>query len=265
MKTTTTLASLALAAAVLPLAAQTPAPKPATHTATAAHRIPGCSKLPELSPKIPAVPAGSPCAKPLYTITRIPETKLDYASPLVSPELKATLGGGPSTFSLDYIDTKIGTGDLAKPGKFYTVHYTGYLLDGTKFDSSVDRGDPITFPYGGHRVIPGWDTGFEGMRAGGKRRLFIPYQLAYGEQGKGPIPAKSELVFDVEFISQSDTQPAPKAPKPRTPPAAPVTPPPPPPQPAPVASPAPVAPPVGTKPPTGAVAPSAAPAAKPQQ
>jgi peptidylprolyl isomerase len=236
MKTTTTLAALTLAAAILPLAAQTPAPKPATSatrtaSAAAAHRVPGCSKLPELSPKIPAVPAGSPCAKPLYTITRIPETKLDYASPLVSPELKASLGGGPSTFSLDYIDTKIGTGELAKPGKFYTVHYTGYLLDGTKFDSSVDRGDPITFPYGGHRVIPGWDSGFEGMRVGGKRRLFIPYQLAYGEQGKGPIPAKSELVFDLEFIAQGDTQPAPKAPKPRTPPAAMTPPPPAPPKP----------------------------------
>jgi peptidylprolyl isomerase len=231
MKTTTTLAALAVAAAVLPLAAQTPAPKIEHTRATAAHRVPGCARLPELSPKIPAVPVGSPCAKPLYTLTRLPETRLDYASPMLSPQLKAELGVGPSTFSLDYIDTKVGTGELAKPGKFYTVHYTGYLLDGTKFDSSVDRGEPITFPYGGHRVIPGWDTGFEGMRIGGKRRLFIPYQLAYGEQAKGPIPAKSELVFDVEFIAQGDTQPAPKAPKPRTPPAKPITiaPPPPPP------------------------------------
>jgi peptidylprolyl isomerase len=227
MKMTRSLAALAIAAAVLPLAAQTPATKPAPKPAVAPihHATPGCAKLPELSPKIPAVPVGSPCAKPLYTVTRTSDTRLDYASPLVSPELKATLGGGPSTYSLDYIDTKIGTGELAKSGKFYTVHYTGYLADGTKFDSSVDRGDPITFPYGGHRVIPGWDTGFEGMHIGGKRRLFIPYQLAYGEQGKGPIPAKATLVFDLEFIAQSDTAPAPKAPKPRTPPAAPVPPP----------------------------------------
>jgi peptidylprolyl isomerase len=256
MKTTTNLAALALAAAALPLAAQTSAPKPAVHSHTATH-IPGCAKLPELSPKIPAVPAGSPCAKPLYTLTRIPETKLDYASPMVSPELKAELGGGPSTFSLDYIDTKVGTGELAKPGKFYTVHYTGYLVDGTKFDSSVDRGEPITFPYGGHRVIPGWDTGFEGMRTGGKRRLFIPYQLAYGEQAKGPIPAKSELVFDVEFISQSDTQPAPK-PRP-APPTRPVPPPPPPPKPAAPTTAAPAAAP--TTPP----ATTTPPPAKPQQ
>jgi peptidylprolyl isomerase len=245
---TNTLVALTLAAAALPLAAQTPAPHPTPtpHAHTAA-RVPGCARIPELSPKIPAVPAGSPCAKPLYTITRIPETKLDYASPMVSPELKAELGGGPSTFSLDYIDTKVGTGELAKPGKFYTVHYTGYLVDGTKFDSSVDRGEPITFPYGGHRVIPGWDTGFEGMRVGGKRRLFIPYQLAYGEQAKGPIPAKSELVFDVEFISQSDTQPAPK-PRP-TPPGRPVPPPPAPPKPT-----APATPPASTPPPAAAPA-----------
>jgi peptidylprolyl isomerase len=105
------------------------------------------------------------------------------------------------------------------------VHYTGYLAaDGTKFDSSLDRGEPISFPYGQHRVIQGWDTGFEGMHIGGKRRLFIPYQLAYGETGKPPvIPAKSTLVFDVELIGQSDEQPKPPAPKPAP---APTTPPP---------------------------------------
>jgi peptidylprolyl isomerase len=118
------------------------------------------------------------------------------------------------------VDTKIGTGELAQPRKWYTVHYTGYLTDGTKFDSSVDRGEPITFPYGAHRVIPGWDTGFEGMHVGGKRRLFIPYELAYGESGRPPvIPPKAELIFDVELISQSDTPPEPK-----TPPATPANP-----------------------------------------
>jgi peptidylprolyl isomerase len=214
----TTLATLVLAAATLPLAAQTSTPKPAIHTGTATHHAPGgCSVIPPISPKIPALPVGSPCPKPLYTITKVADTRLDYASPLLSPELKASLAGGRSTYSLSYVDTTIGTGERAMPGKFYTVHYTGYLLaDGVKFDSSLDRGDPITFPYGGHRVIPGWDTGFEGMRVGGKRRLFIPYELAYGEAGHPPvIPAKSWLVFDVEFIAQGDTQPAPK---PRTPP-----------------------------------------------
>lgn len=110
------------------------------------------------------------------------------------------------------------------PHKFYSIHYTGYLADGTKFDSSFDHpgAEPITIEYGQHQVIPGWDTGFDGMHVGGKRRLFIPYQLAYGATAKGPIPARSELIFDVELVSQSDTPPAPKAPP--TKPAAPVNP-----------------------------------------
>jgi peptidylprolyl isomerase len=183
-------------------------------------------KLPVLSPKIPALPASLPCPKALYTVTTQPTIKLDYISPLEGEDLKETLGIDAATFSLAYVDTKIGAGELATPHKWYSIHYTGYLVDGTKFDSSVDRGDPISFPYGQHRVIEGWDTGFEGMHIGGKRRLFIPYQLAYGEAGKPPtIPAKSELVFDVELISQSDTAPAPKTPPPpatgaRTPPPA---------------------------------------------
>jgi peptidylprolyl isomerase len=117
-----------------------------------------------------------------------------------------------TAYALKYIDTKIGTGDLAKPNMFYTVNYTGWLAsDGTKFDSSVDHGTPFTFPVGAHRVIPGWDTGFAGMHVGGKRRLFIPYQLAYGESGRGPIPPKADLIFDIELISMSDT-PSPSAP-----------------------------------------------------
>jgi peptidylprolyl isomerase len=228
------LASLLLAIAALPLGAQTPA----VHHATATHHTTagGCVKAPELSPKIPALAAGAPCAKVLYTLTHIPDTRLDYVSPLVSPELRSELAGEKSTYSLIYVDTVPGTGPLAQPGKFYTVHYTGYLPDGTKFDSSVDRGEPITFPYGKHRVIEGWDTAFEGMHIGGKRRLFIPYQLGYGEAGRPPvIPAKSELIFDVEFIAQGDEMPKPKAPAMRQPmqgqpgtgmPAKPMTPPP---------------------------------------
>ena len=136
---------------------------------------------------------------------------------MVDPSLRQLLDQKAETFSLDFVDTKIGTGPLGQPHKWYTVHYTGYLVDGTKFDSSVDRGQPISFPYGGHRVIEGWDTGFEGMRIGGKRRLYVPYQLAYGENGRAPIPPKAFLVFDVELVAQSDTQPTP--PKPPTPPA----------------------------------------------
>lgn len=174
--------------------------------------------MPELSPKIPALPAGSPCPKALYTITRRPAITLDYASPLLSPQLREMLDEKPSTFSLIYVDTKIGTGELAQAHKWYTVHYTGYLPDGTKFDSSVDRGEPISFPYGGHRVIEGWDTGFEGMHIGGKRRLYVPYELGYGENGRAPIPPRSPLIFDVELLAQSDTQPS----KPAGPPARPL-------------------------------------------
>jgi len=119
--------------------------------------------------------------------------------------------GIPHTlYALKYIDTKVGTGALAEPNKWYTVHYTGYFTDGKKFDSSYDRKEPITFPYGAKRVITGWDTGFEGMHIGGKRRLFVPYQLGYGPLGNPGhgMPAKANLVFDVELISISDTPPA---------------------------------------------------------
>jgi hypothetical protein len=102
--------------------------------------------------------------------------------------------------ALRYIDIVPGTGALAAPGQRYTVHYTGWLKDGTKFDSSVDRNDPIKFVQGRRQVISGWDAGFEGMKTGGKRRLFIPYQFAYGETGSGPIPPKAELIFDVELL-----------------------------------------------------------------
>jgi peptidylprolyl isomerase len=135
--------------------------------------------------------------------------------------------GIPKTlYSLKYIDLKIGTGELPPPFRFYTVNYTGYLPDGTKFDSTIDpafkHATPFTFPYGGHRVITGWDTGFEGMRVGGKRRLYVPYQLGYGLPGSPPkIPAKTNLVFDVELVSISDKPPAPPvnaAPRPTPPP-----------------------------------------------
>jgi peptidylprolyl isomerase len=229
--------SIALLAALSAAAtAQTtpakPAPtahRPAATTPAAAAQpatVP-CATLPELSPNIPALPAGLPCAKPLYTITVGPNVKLDYVSPLAGPDLRQTLGIESTTFSLDYIDIKVGTGELAAPHKWYMIHYTGYLTDGTKFDSSVDRGEPLPVAYGQHQVIPGWDTGFDGMRVGGKRRLFIPYQLAYGANGKaGPggkagIPPKAELIFDVELISQSDEKPAPKTPSDPGPTAAP--------------------------------------------
>ena len=187
-------------------------------TAVPAKPVSSCVTVPALSPKIPAVPSGSACAKSLYAL----KFEASHLDPQVGAALRTNLESLNQSFSLDYIDTKIGTGELAQPKKFYTVNYTGYLVDGTKFDSSLDPGkEPFNFPYGAHRVIQGWDTGFEGMHAGGKRRLFVPYQLGYGDRGQPPtIPAKATLVFDVEFISQSDTPPAPKAPPtPPTPPS----------------------------------------------
>lgn len=133
------------------------------------------------------------------------------ANPADNPPNVPPIPGVPkSLYALRYIDTLIGTGDLAQPQKYYTVRYTGWLTDGTKFDSSDDHPgkEPFSFAYGAHRVITGWDTGFEGMRVGGKRRIFIPYQLAYGESGRPPvIPPKADLIFDMELVGMSDTDP----------------------------------------------------------
>lgn len=106
----------------------------------------------------------------------------------------------PTASGLYYIETKKGTGAQAQAGKTVSVHYTGTLLDGTKFDSSVDRGEPIEFPLGQGQVIPGWDEGIALMKEGGKATLIIPSKLAYGEQGQGPIPPSSPLIFTVELI-----------------------------------------------------------------
>jgi peptidylprolyl isomerase len=112
---------------------------------------------------------------------------------------------------LEYIDFAQGTGALVAPRKCIYTHYTGWLTDGTKFDSSRDTvpngrpRDPLSFNQGSRRVIMGWDMGYEGMRVGGKRRLIIPYQLAYGEAGRAPIPARATLVFDVELLAIADT------------------------------------------------------------
>ncbi len=94
-----------------------------------------------------------------------------------------------------------GTGAVAEKGKRVSVHYTGWLTDGAKFDSSVDRGQPFDFTLGAGEVIPGWDEGVAGMHVGGKRRLTIPPALAYGEAGRPPvIPPSATLVFEVELI-----------------------------------------------------------------
>ena len=138
------------------------------------------------------------------------------------PGLPPVAGKVETAFSLRYQDIKIGEGADAEPNKMYKVLYTGWLAaDGHKFDSSDDhrpplkdkQGDPqpIGFPQGFGRVIPGWDLGFGGMKIGGKRRLFIPWQLAYGARGRpGPdaahpgIPPKADLIFDIELVDVVD-------------------------------------------------------------
>ena len=155
------------------------------HTTTTAHHR-AAAACPPTEPAMPALPAGIPPAT----------------------------GKVETAFALRYMDIKPGDGPEAQPGQFYTVHYTGWLAsDGSKFDSSVDRNEPFTFLQGRRSVIPGWDSGFGGMHVGGKRRFFIPYQLAYGERGRPPvIPPKSDLIFDIELRAASDTPPEEPAP-----------------------------------------------------
>jgi peptidylprolyl isomerase len=174
-----------------------------------------------------------------------------------TPNIPKVVGIPKSLYALRYVDIKVGTGPLVEASVLgataadskimeYTVKYTGWLTNGTKFDSSEDHpgAEPFAFPAGLHRVIPGWDTGFTGMHVGGKRRLFIPWQLAYGAPGKPPvIPAQADLIFDIELVSQKDITaelvrrstppPAPATPEPKSdsapassaPPAQPSTPP----------------------------------------
>lgn len=103
---------------------------------------------------------------------------------------------------LKFEDLNVGAGDLAIAGSRVSVHYTGWLLEGDKFDSSLDRNQPFAFTLGKGMVIAGWDEGVAGMKVGGKRRLTIPPQLGYGSQGAGGvIPPNATLVFDVELLS----------------------------------------------------------------
>jgi FKBP-type peptidyl-prolyl cis-trans isomerase len=102
---------------------------------------------------------------------------------------------------LTYLDMTVGTGRLAELGDTASVHYTGWLADGKKFDSSIDRKEPFSFRLGAGQVIKGWDEGVMGMKIGGKRKLTIPPQLGYGERGAGGvIPPNATLTFDVELL-----------------------------------------------------------------
>jgi len=114
----------------------------------------------------------------------------------VSEEIIETASG------LGYVEIVEGAGAVPRPGESVTVHYTGWLKSGQKFDSSVDRGQPLVFPIGRGRVIKGWDEGVGSMRVGGKRKLVIPAHLGYGDRGAGGvIPPGATLIFEVELLA----------------------------------------------------------------
>jgi peptidylprolyl isomerase len=192
-----------------------------------------------------AKPAPHVAAKTAATATK---SSAVHSGIKLPPGVPPGRGLVKTAFSLRYQDLKVGTGPEAEPGKIYKVHYTGWLGangrpdDGRKFDSSYDHrmpvmgkdgkpvldddgkpklGDPqpLSFPQGYGRLIPGFDQGVVGMRVGGKRRIFIPWQLAYGAMGRpGPdpahpgIPAKANLIFDVELLDVTDLPAMPNRP-----------------------------------------------------
>ncbi len=124
--------------------------------------------------------------------------KLDE-KPITQNQMTESLAGEQLSMTV----TKSGSGEaVSKDGDVLVVHYTGYLADGTKFDSSVDRGSPFEFPLGAGQVIAGWEIGMKGMKVGEARRLIIPGKFAYGERGyPGVIPPNATLTFDVELLA----------------------------------------------------------------
>src|SRR5580658_10291014 len=123
-------------------------------------------------------------------------------APNTSAPTKVTGDGVKTPSGLAYWDIRVGTGEVAKEGSHVRVHYTGWLTNGKKFDSSVDAGKPFDFTIGNGEVIKGWEDGVAGMRVGGKRQLRIPPALGYGAEGTpgGPIPPNATLIFDVQLL-----------------------------------------------------------------
>jgi len=143
-----------------------------------------------------------------FDALKVFNSSMEEAQKLAKEEEKAMLAqmeaiskdANTTDSGLKYIMIKEGSGSSPVPGSNVSVHYSGYLLDGTKFDSSYDRGEPITFPLGQGRVIKGWDEGIGMLKVGGKAKLIIPPDLAYGDRAIGPIPANSILMFEVELV-----------------------------------------------------------------
>jgi peptidylprolyl isomerase len=165
----------------------------------------GGKRLLILSPELAFGPEGAGEIPPNATV--IMEIELvDVREPIKMTEVDAedyiTTDSG-----LKYYDIVEGDGNSPTEGQMVVVHYTGWLEDGTQFDSSVDRGEPFTFQLGAGMVIPGWDEGVATMKVGGKRQLVIPPELGYGEAGSGGvIPPGATLIFDVELLEIQSTE-----------------------------------------------------------
>jgi len=135
------------------------------------------------------------CCIILFACTSTKAPRVTYPGEMTDSEIVKTRSG------LAYIDIVRGSGLSPQPGNRVTVHYSGYLIDGKKFDSSIDRSEPFTFTIGYGQVIKGWDEGVVAMRVGGKRKLIIPPELGYGQEGLGGvIPPNAELIFDIELL-----------------------------------------------------------------
>ena len=146
------------------------------------------------------IPTTAPLPSGAGTSAAVPPAP--QAAPQSAPAAPNTAGAVTTASGLQYIDEVVGTGAQPQPGQTLSMHYSGYLDNGTKFDSSVDRGQPLQFKLGAGQVIRGWDEGIASMKVGGKRRLIVPPALGYGANGyAGVIPPNARLTFEVELVA----------------------------------------------------------------